>query len=69
MTLQAWMPTGLQPPTRGAHGIDVITSRWTFFVGAAILSIGLLLTAGAPVFPIALGVAGAAVIHWSVQSF
>jgi len=50
-----------------AHGINVITSRWTFFVGAAILAIGMLLAAGAPLVPITLGIAGAAIIHWRVQ--
>ena len=41
--------------------------NWKFFVGASILSIGLLLKVGAPLVPVALGVAGAAVINWKTQ--
>lgn len=41
--------------------------NWKFFVGATILSIGLLLKLGAPLVPIALGVAGAALINWKTQ--
>ena len=41
--------------------------NWKFFVGASILSIGLLLKVGAPLVPVALGVAGAALINWKTQ--
>ena len=41
--------------------------KWKFFLGAAILSVGLLIKAGAPLVPIALGVAGAAVLNWKKQ--
>jgi len=38
--------------------------KWKFFVGATILTVGLMLKVGAPLVPIALGVAGAAFINW-----
>ena len=38
--------------------------KWKFFLGACILSVGLVLKAGAPLVPVALGVAGAAFINW-----
>jgi hypothetical protein len=38
--------------------------KWKFFFGATILTVGLMLKAGAPLVPIALGVAGAAFINW-----
>jgi hypothetical protein len=38
--------------------------KWKFFVGATILAVGLVLKAGAPLVPVALGVAGAAFINW-----
>ena len=38
--------------------------NWKFFVGATILSCGLLLNAGAPVLPVAVGVAAAAFVTW-----
>ena len=41
--------------------------KWKFFVGAAILSCGLLLKVGAPIFAMALGVAGAAFVNWRLQ--
>jgi hypothetical protein len=41
--------------------------RWKFFVGACILTTGLLIKAGAPVIPIILGIAGAAFINWKKQ--
>ena len=41
--------------------------KWKFFVGAAILSCGLLLKAGAPILAMALGVAGAAFLNWRLR--
>ena len=41
--------------------------KWKFFVGACILSVGLVLKAGAPLVPVALGVAAAAFINWKTQ--
>jgi len=38
--------------------------KWKFFIGACILSVGLLLKAGAPLVPVALGIAGAAFFNW-----
>jgi hypothetical protein len=38
--------------------------RWKFFVGAAILSAGLLIKIGAPIVPIAAGIAAAAFLQW-----
>jgi hypothetical protein len=38
--------------------------KWKFFIGACILSVGLLLKAGAPLIPVALGIAGAAFFNW-----
>ena len=41
--------------------------KWKFFLGAAILSVGLLFKAGAPMVPIALGLAAAAFLPWKKQ--
>jgi hypothetical protein len=41
-----------------------MTLKWKFFVGACILAVGLLLKAGAPLFPIALGLVLAGVVTW-----
>ena len=38
--------------------------NWKFFIGACILSCGLLFKIGAPVLPVAAGVAGAAFLNW-----
>jgi hypothetical protein len=38
--------------------------KWKYFLGACILSVGLLLKAGAPLLPVVLGIAGAAFINW-----
>jgi hypothetical protein len=38
--------------------------RWKFFIGACILSVGLLFKAGAPLVPVILGIAGAAFFNW-----
>ena len=40
---------------------------WKFFVGACILATGLLLKAGAPLAPIAVGIAAAAFFNWKRQ--
>jgi len=42
---------------------------WKLFVGASILSAGLLIKIGAPLVPIALGIAGAAFVNrWRQRS-
>jgi len=41
--------------------------KWKFFVGACILSAGLLLKAGAPLIPVALGLVAAAFLTWKLQ--
>jgi hypothetical protein len=38
--------------------------NWKLFVGATILSCGLLFKLGAPVLPVAAGVAAAALLNW-----
>ena len=38
--------------------------NWKFFIGASILSVGLLFKIGAPVLPVAVGVAAAAFLNW-----
>ena len=38
--------------------------KWQFFIGASILAVGLLLKAGAPLVPVALGLALAALLTW-----
>jgi hypothetical protein len=40
---------------------------WKFFVGAAILVVGLLLKVGAPLVPIVAGIAIAAIVTWKMQ--
>jgi hypothetical protein len=42
-------------------------TKWKFLVGAAILSGGLLLKAGAPLFAVALGVVLAALVTWKAE--
>jgi hypothetical protein len=37
---------------------------WKYFIGSCILATGLLLKAGAPLVPIALGIAAAAFVNW-----
>ena len=41
--------------------------KWKFFVGACILTAGLLIKVGAPLVPIVLGIAGAAFFNWKKQ--
>ena len=41
--------------------------NWKFFIGASILSAGLLFKMGAPIVPIALGITAAALLHWRKQ--
>jgi len=41
--------------------------NWKFFVGASILSAGLLFKIGAPVVPVVLGITAAAALHWRRQ--
>ena len=38
--------------------------NWKFFTGATILAVGLLIKIGAPLVPVAIGVAMAAMINW-----
>ena len=38
--------------------------NWKYFVGSCILATGLLLKVGAPLVPIALGIAAAAFFNW-----
>jgi hypothetical protein len=38
--------------------------NWKYFIGSCVLATGLLLKAGAPLVPIALGIAAAAYINW-----
>jgi hypothetical protein len=42
-------------------------TTWKFFIGAGILATGLLLKAGAPIAPIALGLVAAAFLTWRKQ--
>jgi hypothetical protein len=39
-------------------------NRWKYFMGAAILAVGLLVKAGGPIVPLALGLAVAAFFTW-----
>jgi hypothetical protein len=41
--------------------------NWKYFLGAVILSSGLLLKAGAPIFGVLLGVAGVGLLNWRRQ--
>lgn len=41
--------------------------NWKFFVGACILSCGLLFKLGAPIASLAAGVAAAAFVNWSIH--
>jgi len=41
--------------------------NWKYFVGASILSVGILLKLGAPLVPVALGLVGAALVNWKTQ--
>jgi hypothetical protein len=38
--------------------------KWRYFLGASILAVGLLLKAGAPLVPLAVGLAAAAFFTW-----
>ena len=42
-------------------------NKWKFFIGACILAAGLLVKAGAPVLPVVLGIAVAAVVTWKTD--
>ena len=42
--------------------------KWTYFIGASILSVGLLFKAGAPLVPVVIGVAAVAFLNWRKQS-
>ena len=41
--------------------------KWKFFIGSCILAAGLLLKAGAPIVPLAIGLAAAGVVTWKLQ--
>jgi hypothetical protein len=41
--------------------------NWKFFVGASILSCGLLFKLGAPVLPVAGGIAAVALLNWRMH--
>ena len=41
--------------------------KWKYFVGACILSAGLVIKAGAPLVPVVLGLAAAAFLTWKFQ--
>jgi hypothetical protein len=41
--------------------------KWKYFVGACILSAGLMIKFGAPLVPVALGLAAAAFLTWKFQ--
>jgi len=38
--------------------------KWKFFIGSSILAAGLLFKAGAPIVPVALGIAAVAGLGW-----
>ena len=42
-------------------------TKWKFFIGSSILAAGLLIKAGVPIVPIALGLALAAVVTWKTE--
>jgi hypothetical protein len=42
----------------------IAMGKWKYFVGASILAVGLLLKAGAPLVPLAGGLAVAALLTW-----
>ena len=52
-------------------GADVrrydVEMKWKFFLGASILSVGLLFKLGAPLVPVAIGLAAAAFLTWKKQ--
>jgi hypothetical protein len=48
------------------RGNDVAMS-WKYFLGASILGTGLLLKAGAPLVPLALGISLAALCNWQLH--
>ncbi len=45
----------------------MLVMNWKFFFGATILSCGLLFKIGAPVLPVAAGVAAAALLNWRMH--
>ena len=47
----------------GVRDYDV-EMKWKFFLGSSILVAGLLIKFGAPLVPVAIGIAGAAFITW-----
>jgi len=46
----------------------MIRSKWKFFIAAVLFGGYLLISLGAPLFPVALGCAGAALLTWWKQS-
>ena len=41
--------------------------KWKFFIGSCILAGGLMIKFGAPIIPVVLGIALAAVISWRIR--
>jgi hypothetical protein len=41
--------------------------KWKFFIGSCILAAGLLIKAGAPIVPVAVGMAVAGLVTWKLQ--
>jgi len=48
----------------GKRAVPASRAGWKYFVGSCILAAGLLLKAGVPFAPIALGIAAAAYLNW-----
>jgi hypothetical protein len=42
--------------------------KWQYFIGSCILAAGLLVKAGAPLVPIAIGMAAAALVTWKFKT-
>jgi hypothetical protein len=47
--------------------MNELSMKWKFFLGSCILAAGLLIKAGAPIVPIAAGMAIAAIVTWKMQ--
>jgi hypothetical protein len=52
----------------GEVEFSAMSNKWKYFLGASILAVGLLLKAGAPLFPVVLGLAAAAFLTWKKTS-
>jgi hypothetical protein len=49
------------------NGYTLPMASWKFFIGACILAAGLLIKAGVPIVPVAVGIAAAAILTWRRQ--